>query len=182
MRLLWAAWAASVLALVSCSSLPGGFGAPGQAPLVRQVAERPMSGRQALEPIADSLSRITNRVSANHLGTDFTARKQALPIFAAKEGQVLSNTSAQSSSGVNTITVLNSDGSVSRYLHVGSPVRPGEGLSLGQHLGTVLLPGQTGYGATNTGPHLHYEQFWDRSAFDRRRPMSTEEVIRQWSE
>lgn len=180
MRSLWAL-ALSSLVLASCASGPHRPDASSYE-LVRKVSERPMSGKKASEPIPDSLSRITAKTSANHLGTDFTARKQALPIYAVKEGRVLSNTSAQSSSGANTITVLNSDGSVSRYLHVGSSVRPGDALTLGEGLGLVLLPGQPGYGATNTGPHLHYEQFLDKALFDKRKSMTTQEVIAQWAD
>lgn len=164
--------------LSSCASM----GSPAPAPLVRKVMERPMSGKKASEPIADSLSRITNRTGPNHMGTDFTTRRQALPVFAVKEGEVVSNTTSQSSSGTATITVFNSDGSVSRYLHVGSPVRTGDVLTIGQPLGLVLLPGQRGFGSTNTGAHLHYEQFLDRISFDRRRFMTTEEVIAQWAD
>lgn len=141
-----------------------------------------MSGRKASEPMADSLSRITNKTGAGHMGTDFTARKQALPVFAVKEGQVVSNTTALSSSGAATITVLNTDGSVSRYLHIGSAVGPGYGLTMGEPLGLVLLPGQPGYGATNTGAHLHYEQYLDQQLFTSRKFMSTQEVVAQWSE
>ena len=141
-----------------------------------------MSGKKAVEPVADSLSRITNRTGPNHLGTDFTARKQALPVYAVKEGLVLSNTVSASNSGAATITVLNSDGSVSRYLHIGSPAKAGDALIIGQPLGLVLLPGQRGYGATNTGPHLHYEQYLDQSLFEKRKYMNTEEVIAQWSD
>ncbi len=141
-----------------------------------------MSGKKAVEPIAESLSRITNRTGPNHMGTDFTTRKQALPVFAVKEGLVISNTTAQSSSGAATITVLNSDGSVSRYLHIGSPVKAGDGLTMGQPLGKVLLPGQPGYGTTNTGAHLHYEQYLDQTFFTRRKFMTTAEVIAQWTD
>lgn len=182
MRTLWTLAALSSLVLASCASAPHRQDGTPAYDLVRKVSERPMSGKKASEPIADSLSRITNKTSGNHLGTDFTARKQPLPIFAAKEGQVLSNTTALSSSGSNTITVLNSDGSVSRYLHVGSDVRPGDALTMGESLGTVLLPGQPGYGTTNTGPHLHYEQFLDKASFDKRKAMTTQEVISQWAE
>ena len=141
-----------------------------------------MSGNKASEPISDSLSRITNRTGSGHMGTDFTARKQAVPVFAAKEGLVLSNSTAQSNSGAATITVLNSDGSVSRYLHIGSMVRSGDGLTIGEPLGKVLLPGQPGFGATNTGAHLHYEQYRDQTLFDRRKYMTTEDVVAQWAE
>lgn len=157
--------------------------ASGQGPgLVRKLMEHPMSGKQATEPIADSLARITTRTSPDHIGTDFTAHKQALPVFAAKEGLVLSNTTAGSSSGAATITVLNSDGSVSRYLHIGSSVQPGDGLTIGEPLGLVLLPGQPGYGATNTGAHLHYEQYLDQARFEKRQYMTTDEVIAQWTD
>lgn len=144
--------------------------------------ERPMSGKKASEPIADSLSRITNRTSPDHIGTDFTAHKQPLPVFAVKEGLVLSNTTSGSNSGAATITVLNSDGSVSRYLHIGSPLHSGDGLTIGEPLGKVLLPGQPGYGATNTGAHLHYEQYRDQALFEKRKYMTTDEVIAQWSD
>jgi len=144
--------------------------------------ERPMSGKKASEPMADSLSRVTTKTSPQHLGTDFTSRKQPLPIYSVKEGLVLSNTTTLSNSGAATITVLNTDGSVSRYLHIGSSVRPGDGLTMGEPLGKVLLPGQPGYGATNTGPHLHYEQYRDQALFDKRKYMTTAEVIAQWTE
>jgi murein DD-endopeptidase MepM/ murein hydrolase activator NlpD len=150
--------------------------------LVRKVMERPMSGKKASEPMADSLARITNRTSTTHMGTDFTARRQALPVYAVKEGVVQSNTTSLSSSGAATITVFNSDGSVSRYLHIGSNVRSGEILLMGQPLGLVLLPGQPGYGSTNTGSHLHYEQYLDQLLFERRKFMTTAEVIAQWAE
>lgn len=116
------------------------------------------------------------------MGTDFTAYKQAIPVFTVKEGVVESNTAAASSSGAMTITVLNTDGSVSRYLHIGSAVKPGDGVTIGQFLGLVLLPGQVGYGATNTGPHLHYEQYRSQQLFAARRFMTTDEVIAQWTE
>ncbi len=169
--------------LTSCTSLAtqAAHSSIGREPLVRKVMEHPMSGKSATEPMLDSLSRITNRTSASHLGTDFTSRKQPLPIFAVKEGLVLSNTTALSNSGTSTITVLNSDGSVSRYLHIGSPAKKGDGLTIGEPLGLVLLPGQPGYGATNTGPHLHYEQFLDQTLFDKRKSMTTAEVIAQWT-
>lgn len=176
MRILWAALVAGATILSSCTS----FGASGVT-LVRKVMERPMAGKNAAEPIADSLSRITNRTSPRHEGTDFTARRQPLPVFAVKEGLVLSNTTARSNSGAATITILNSDGSVSRYLHIGSPLRPGDGLLIGELLGRVLLPGQRGFGSTNTGAHLHYEQYRSEKLFRERRFMSTEEVIAQWS-
>lgn len=139
-----------------------------------------MSGKKATEPLPDSLSRITTRTSPDHIGTDFTARRLPLPVFAVKEGTIVSNTTALSNSGTNMITVQNTDGSVSRYLHIGSPLGPGDALTIGEPLGTVLLPGQKGYGATNTGPHLHYEQYLDEAKFDARRYMTTEEVIAQW--
>lgn len=176
MRTLSALLALAAITL-SCTSVPRG-----PAALVRQVMEKPLSGRAASEPMADSLSRITNRTSPSHAGTDFTTYKQALPVFAVKEGLVEGNTAALSSSGAQTITVLNSDGSVSRYVHVGSPVKPGDVLLIGQELGLVLLPGQPGFGATNTGPHLHYEQYRSQVLFDERRFMSTAEVVAQWSE
>jgi murein DD-endopeptidase MepM/ murein hydrolase activator NlpD len=165
-----------LLATVSCTTVP----LPRTVGLVRKVMEHPMSGKRASEPIADSLHRITTRTSPDHLGTDFTSRKLPLPVFAVKEGTVVSNTTALSNSGAATITVLNTDGSVSRYLHVGSPVQPGDGLTIGEPLGKVLLPGQPGYGATNTGPHVHYEQYLDQRRFDARQYMTTEEVISQW--
>jgi len=144
--------------------------------------ERPMSGKNATEPMSDSLSRITNRTSRTHFGTDFTSHKLPLPVFAVKEGLVESNTTSRSDSGAATITVLNSDGSVSRYLHVGSPVKSGDELMIGEPLGRVLLPGQPGFGATNTGPHLHYEQYRDESLFEKRKFMTTQEVIAQWTD
>ena len=164
------------ITLVSCAT--SGFGS---GTLVRKAMERPMSGKKATEPMADSLSRITNRTSPTHFGTDFTAHKQALPVFAVKEGLVLSNTTNLSNSGAATITVLNSDGSVSRYLHIGSPAKAGDALMIGEPLGRVLLPGQPGFGATNTGAHLHYEQYRDQSLFERRKYMTTDEVIAQWT-
>ncbi len=103
-------------------------------------------------------------------------------MYAVKEGVVLANTVTASSSWAATITVLNSDGSVSRYLHIGSPVKAGDALIIGEPLGLVLLPGQRGYGATNTGPHLHYEQYRDQALFEKRKYMTTEEVIAQWSD
>jgi murein DD-endopeptidase MepM/ murein hydrolase activator NlpD len=144
--------------------------------------ERPMSGKKAAEPMTDSLSRITNPTSRTHFGTDFTAHHQALPVFAVKEGLVESNTANGSNSGAATITVLNSDGSVSRYLHVGSAVKSGDELMIGEPLGLVLLPGQPGFGATNTGPHLHYEQYRSESLFEQRKFMTTQEVIAQWTD
>ena len=140
-----------------------------------------MSGKKATEPVTDSVSRITNRTSPTHFGTDFTAHKQALPVFAVKEGLVVSNATNQSNSGAATITVLNSDGSISRYLHVGSSAKAGDALMIGEPLGLVLLPGQPGFGATNTGAHLHYEQYRDQGLFERRRYMTTAEVIAQWT-
>ena len=172
--IVWGSLLTSCTSLATQSSLA-------KEPLLRRVMEHPMSGKSATEPMLDSLARITNRTSATHLGTDFTARKQPLPIFAVKEGLVLSNTTALSNSGTSTITVLNSDGSISRYLHIGSTVKKGEGLTIEEPLGVVLLPGQPGYGTTNTGPHLHYEQFLDQTFFEKRTSMSTAEVIAQWT-
>lgn len=166
--------------LVFCTVLLESCSTWGMVWLERNPMERPMTGKKASEPIADSLARITNRTSSDHMGTDFTSRKQPLPIFAAKEGEVVSNTTAQSNSGANTITVKNSDGSVSRYLHVGSGVKPGDLVLMGLPFAQVLLAGQPGYGTTNTGAHLHYEQYSDETAFQKRRFMTTQEVIDQW--
>ncbi len=141
-----------------------------------------MSGAKAAEPMPDAKAHITNRTGKSHLGTDFTSYKKAIPIYVVKEGVVVSNTAAASNSKANTITVNNSDGSVSRYLHVASAVRPGTGLSIGEAFAVVLLPGQPGYGETNTGPHLHYEQFASEPKFAARQSMTTDEVVAQWSD
>ena len=141
-----------------------------------------MTGKNAAEPMPDARSHITARTSPTHMGTDFTSYKKAIPVYAVKEGVVVSNSMDASSSKAMTITVDNTDGSVSRYLHIGSPVAPGDPLSIGERLGLVLLPGQPGFGATNTGPHLHYEQYRSTSLFTARKYMSTDEVLAQWTE
>lgn len=140
-----------------------------------------MTGSHAAEPMPGAIARITTRTGPTHMGTDFTSYKKAIPVYVVKEGVVVSNGSVASSSGAMTLTVLNTDGSVSRYLHILSPATPGTGLSIGEPLGVVLLPGQTGYGATNTGPHLHYEQYRSEPLFTARKFMSTDEVVAQWT-
>ena len=142
--------------------------------------EHPITGKKAAEPLPDSVHRITAVTSSRHFGTDFTTYRKAETVFAVKEGVVVSNSTSASNSGAATITVENTDGSISRYLHVGSPRQTGYGLMVGEPLGKTLLPGQIGYGTTNTGAHLHYEQYLDHVRFTARKFMSTSEVIDQW--
>ena len=89
--------------------------------------------------------------SRSHGGTDFAASMWT-PIYAAAAGQVIA--CYEFSNYGNTVDILHSDGSRTRYAHQpygGLTVNCGDWVSQGQRIGSV---GSTGW---STGPHLHFE-------------------------
>ncbi len=87
----------------------------------------------------------------NHGGIDLAASMWT-PIYAAAAGQVIA--CGEFSNYGNTVDILHSDGSRTRYAHQpygGLAVSCGQWVSQGQRIGSV---GSTGW---STGPHLHFE-------------------------
>lgn len=87
----------------------------------------------------------------NHGGIDLAAGMWT-PIYAAAAGQVIA--CGEFSNYGNTVDILHSDGSRTRYAHQpygGLAVSCGDWVSQGQRIGSV---GSTGW---SSGPHLHFE-------------------------
>jgi RHS repeat-associated protein len=145
-----------------------------------------LTGTTAREPILNAVDHITARTGVNHDGTDFTTDGISKPVSSVKDGTIVSNTSGNSRTKANTIIVNNDDGSVSRYIHVGSNLNEGDKVTCGEVIGKTLVKGEPGYGSTNTGPHLHYEQYRNEKEFETkdaagfRDNMSTKSVVSQW--
>jgi len=105
----------------------------------------------------------SNGVCKKHTGTDFSAAT-GTPVYAATSGTVtrITHYNQNCPSGCsnstydmgNSITISNSDGTKSRYLHLSSiSVSEGQTVSAGDQIG---LSGNTGH---STGPHLHYDMY-----------------------
>ncbi|PZE38720.1 hypothetical protein DEJ31_04700 [Curtobacterium sp. MCPF17_031] len=119
----------------------------------------PGSTQAAARPVAGTIPSAGNfggrnvagcvACSTRHQGTDFAAAT-GTPVFAVMSGTVVS-------AGVlggygNQVLLRHPDGTETRYGHLSViGVRPGQSVSVGEHLGAV---GSTG---VSTGPHLHFE-------------------------
>ena len=86
-----------------------------------------------------------------HAGIDLVSTTPGADVVAASAGTVVA--SGWDSSGGNTVTIDNGEGISTVYKHLArpSPLKVGEAVTIGAHVGTE---GDTG---DSTGPHLHYE-------------------------
>ncbi len=136
----------------------------------------------ASEPVKDASNYITQTTnkSTGHKGTDFDNGIKTAPVASVKNGKVIDN-SINGDSNTNKIVIYNDDGTVSRYSHTESKVKPGFIVTCGEKFGKVIAKGQPGFGSTNSEEHLDYEEFPSVAAYEAKTNFkSTAEVIKQW--
>ena len=112
----------------------------------------PSSGTGPRKPIVTA----GGTTGGEHFGTDYPA-PAGTAVRSAKDGKVVSVDRTMKLGGI--VTIANTDGTRSKYVHVEPAIEDGSLVRSGQVIARVGVHGKEYRGGTmSTGDHLHYEE------------------------